>query len=53
MSNEPRLGIFIPTIGSRPEYLPEEVQSVNGSLPSDREVQFFVLIEQGFLKNIE
>lgn len=53
MPKKPSLGIFIPTIGSRPEYLPMAVESVKSALPEDREVVFFILVEDIFLSRID
>lgn len=53
MSQKPSLGIFIPTIGGRPNYLPLAVSSIKRAMPKDREVVFFVLIESMFFDAIE
>lgn len=53
MSQKPSLGIFIPTIGGRPNYLPLAVSSVKGAMPKDRKVVFFVLTESMFLDAVE
>lgn len=39
------LGIFIPTIGGRDEYLIQTIESVKAALPKHRETTFFVLAE--------
>ena len=52
MTKNGSLGIFIPTIGSRPEYLSESIRSILDSLPTDRKTKFFVLVERMYAERL-